>query len=148
MKIQVKLIDNKCKPLKNNITDSCYDLVARIDKPVSISFGEIVKVPTGIITVLPPGWEALVYARSGISSKHGIAPVNCVGVIDQQYRGEIIVPLTKSSIGEDYIITPYERIAQIAFRKIPEHDLEFLPFDAVINPTERGDNGFGSSGKV
>ena len=156
--IKIRVLDERCKPIKAHPSDACYDLVARLDEPVDIWPGFIEKIPVGINVVMPDGWEALVYARSGLASREGIAPVNCVGVIDAHYRGEIIVPLTRSKhyiktntttkyeSSRKFTINPGDRIAQIAFRKIPEFTVTYLDKDAPIKRTDRNDNGFGSSG--
>ena len=83
-----------------------YDLHADLDAPLSIRPGEIKKIPTGIaIAIGDNNAVGLVYARSGLASKFGIAPINCVGVIDSDYRGELLVPLTNHGM-EEYVIRP------------------------------------------
>lgn len=121
------------------------DLRACIDAPVTIPAGDRSMIPTGLAIALPgPEWVALVYARSGLAIKHGIAPANCVGVIDSDYRGEIVVGLLNSS-KEPYTIEPGERVAQLVI--MPVTQAEITVTDA-LDETERGAGGFGSTGKV
>ena len=88
-------------------------------------------------------FAAFVYARSGLATKHGIIPANCVGVIDSDYRGEILVTLT--NIGkEPYTVAPFERIAQMILAPICLPELRQV---AELDATERGAGGFGSTGK-
>ena len=106
--------------------------------------GERVRIGTGIALSIPsPGLAAFVYARSGLATKYGIIPANCVGVIDSDYRGEILVTLT--NIGkEPYTVAPFERIAQMILAPVCLPELREV---AELDPTERGAGGFGSTGK-
>ena len=120
------------------------DLRACIDAPVAIPAGERAMIPTGLAIALPgPEWVALVYARSGLAIKHGLAPANCVGVIDSDYRGEVTVGLLNSS-REDYTIEPGERVAQLVI--MPVTQARITVTDA-LDETERGSGGFGSTGR-
>lgn len=120
-----------------------YDLCADLAEPLELLPGERKKVPTGIaIGIGDAGIVGLVYARSGLSVKHGIAPINCVGVIDSDYRGELLVPLTNHG-QEAYVIQPGERIAQLLLAPV------FLPELVEVDELEetgRGTGGFGSTG--
>ena len=101
-------------------------------------------LPTGIAIELPgPGYVALVFARSGLGIKHGIAPANCVGVIDSDYRGEILVGLQNSG-DADYVIQPADRIAQLMVLPILRPTLTVVE---ELDETERGSGGFGSTGR-
>lgn len=121
------------------------DLRACIDEPVTILPGDRVLIPTGLAIALPgPEWVALVYARSGLAIKHGLAPANCVGVIDSDYRGEIVVGLLNSS-KEPYAIEPGERVAQLVIMSVTQAAITVTD---VLDETERGAGGFGSTGKV
>ncbi len=121
-----------------------FDLTAAISEPVTIKPNELCKIPTGIAIGLPSAdYVALVFARSGIAVKHGIALSNGVGVIDSDYRGEIQVGLCNLS-NEPYTIEPGERIAQLVVMPV------CLPVIEVVNSldqTQRGAGGFGSTGK-
>ena len=122
-----------------------YDLSACTDEPLTIAPGETAKVPTGIAVQLEAesGYVLLTYARSGLATKHGLAPANCVGVIDLDYRGEIFIPLRNSS-GAAYTITPGERIAQLVVTPVITPQIEEA---AELDSTARGEGGFGSSGR-
>jgi len=124
---------------------ACMDLRACIDGPVVIPAGERKMIPCGFAIALPsPDYVALVFARSGMAIKSGIAPANCVGVIDSDYRGEVIVGLLNSSKA-DYTIAPGDRIAQLAV--MPVVQAQVTVTDA-LDETERGAGGFGSTGKA
>ena len=120
------------------------DLRACIDEPVTVPAGERAMIPTGLAIALPGAeWVALVYARSGLAIKHGLAPANCVGVIDSDYRGEIVVGLLNSS-KEDYTVEPGERVAQLVI--MPVAQAEIVVTD-TLDETQRGAGGFGSTGR-
>ena len=120
------------------------DLYAVLDSGKTLERGEILMVPTGIAIELPsPDYVAYIFARSGLAIKHGITLANCVGVIDSDYRGEVCVGLVNVS-NTPYTITPGERIAQLVISPVslmPVMETESL------SDTERGEGGFGSTGK-
>lgn len=122
---------------------AAMDLHACIDEAVSIPAGGRKVVPTGLAIALPsPDYVALVYARSGLGIKHGVAPANCVGVIDSDYRGEIMVGLQNS--GEsDFTVQPGDRIAQLMIAPVVRADLCVVE---ELDETDRGAGGFGSTG--
>lgn len=103
---------------------------------------QIVKIPTGLAMGIPLGHEGQVRARSGLSSKHGITPVNSPGTIDSDYRGEIIVPLINHG-SEAFTITHGLRIAQLVIAPIAAFPIEEV---GELDTTERGRGGFGSTG--
>ena len=110
------------------------DLCAALEEPLTIAPMQRVLVPTGLAIELPDaGCVALVYARSGLSIKHGLCMANGVGVVDSDYRGELKVT-----------IAPGERVAQLCIA--PVWQAAFVPA-ATLNETERGEGGFGSTGK-
>lgn len=118
------------------------DLYACSAEEIVIRAGETVLVPAGIAVAIPRGYVGLIFARSGLGIKRGLAPANKVGVIDADYRGEIMVGLHNHS-NADQIIAPYERIAQMAivpFLQVPYEEAEEL------DDTDRGQGGFGSTG--
>ena len=118
--------------------------VACMEEAVVIPAGGRKVIPTGIAIALPsPDYVALVFARSGLGIKHGIAPANCVGVIDSDYRGEILVGLQNSG-DADYVIQPADRIAQLMVTPVVQADVELVD---ELDETERGAGGFGSTGK-
>lgn len=123
---------------------AAMDLCACIDEAVTIQPQEIVGVPTGIAIGLPSAaYVALVFARSGLGIKHGIALANGVGVIDSDYRGEIRVGLVNQS-HTAYTVQPGDRIAQLAVVPVVQAELEMTD---TLDETERGMGGFGSTGK-
>ncbi len=101
------------------------------------------KVPTGLAMAIPEGYVGLIFARSGLATKHGLTPANCVGVIDSDYRGEIVVALVNLG-AEDYVIQPGERIAQLVI--VPFAQPALVEAQA-LSQTDRGAGGFGSTGK-
>ena len=122
---------------------AAMDLHACLDEPVTIGPGELVRIPTGIAIALPsPAYVALVFARSGLGVKHGIALSNGVGVIDSDYRGEIQVGLTNLS-RTPYTISPADRIAQLSV--VPVVQVNPVPVED-LDETGRGTGGFGSTG--
>lgn len=120
------------------------DLFAAVSSPVTIAPGELVRVPTGVAIGLPgPETVGLIYARSGLAVKHGISLSNAVGVIDSDYRGELIVGLCNLS-NEPYTIEPEERIAQLVIA--PVFMANICEMDD-LDETERSAGGFGSTGR-
>ena len=119
------------------------DLCAAIDTPVTIEPGKSVLIPTGIAIAPEESCVCLLFPRSGLSVKHGITLANTVGVIDQDYRGEIKAALINHST-EAYTVTPGERIVQLMFVRFAQ--AQFIPADR-LDETERGEGGFGHTGK-
>lgn len=121
------------------------DLRACIDAPVTILPGEQALVPTGLAIALPScDYVALLYARSGLAIKHGLSPANCVGVIDSDYRGEIVVAL-RNYAKEPYTVEPGERIAQMVITPVVQAAIALVD---ELDDTDRGAGGFGSTGRV
>ena len=120
-----------------------YDLYAATDQILDIAPHSTIKVGTGISFELPEGTFAAIYARSGIATKRGLRPANCVGVIDSDYRGPIIVALHNDT-DEMQSIEPGERIAQMIL--LPYIEMKFNEVNE-LSDTSRGDSGFGASGK-
>ena len=119
------------------------DLYACIDAPLTIGAGETKLVHTGIAMEIPVGYVGLIYARSGLATKRGLAPANKVGVIDSDYRGEIMVGLYNQS-GAEQTVEQGERIAQIVLT--PYLKAEFSAAEE-LSDTDRGTGGFGSTGR-
>ena len=105
--------------------------------------GETVKVSTGLRMAPPEGWYVAIYARSGLATKQGIAPANKTGIVDQDYRGPVIVALHNHS-NIPQMITHGDRIAQMAVVPFWQADFEEV---SELDETERGAGGFGSTGK-
>ncbi len=123
---------------------AAMDLCACIDAPVTIPAGARQVVPTGIAIALPsPDYVALLFARSGLGIKKGIALSNGVGVIDSDYRGEIAVGLVNLS-QEDYTVLPGDRIAQLMIVPVVQPAVTFVD---TLDETERGTGGLGSTGR-
>lgn len=118
------------------------DLYACIEAPITFAPGETILVHTGIAMEIPEGFAGLIYARSGLASKKGLAPANKVGVVDADYRGEIMVALHNHS-NNSVSIEPKERIAQLVIT--PYLTAQFTETDTLSN-TIRGTGGFGSTG--
>ncbi|MBS6942546.1 MAG: dUTP diphosphatase [Clostridiales bacterium] len=119
------------------------DLYACLETAVEIAAGGTAMIPTGLAMELPEGTVGLVYARSGLASKKGLAPANKVGVIDSDYRGEVMVALHNHS-AQAAVVEPGERIAQLVVA--PVLRAAFAEADA-LSDTVRGEGGFGSTGR-
>lgn len=144
MKLLVKKLNKDAVlPSRATAESAGYDLSSCGE--VTISPHETVKIPTGIAVELvdAPDSVMLIFARSSLAVKHGIAPANCVGVIDTDYRGEIIVALTNSS-NNSYTVAKGERIAQLVVTPILLPDIEEAQ---SLTETKRGSGGFGSTGR-
>jgi len=138
-----KLKENAVIPTYGSEYAAGADLYACIDEDLTINPGETKLVSTGIAMELPLGYAGLVYARSGLASKRGLAPANKVGVVDADYRGEVMVALHNHS-NEPQTITTGERIAQYViapYLKAVFNEVEEL------SDTVRGAGGFGSTGQ-
>lgn len=142
MKIQ-KLTDTAHLPTRGSREAAGWDLYADCADPVVINHNETVMIHTGIAAEIPRGCFGGVYARSGLSVKKGLRPANCTGVIDSDYRGEILVALHNDS-DETMIVSHHDRIAQLIVQRYNIVDIQQV---AHISNTERGSGGFGSSGK-
>lgn len=137
-----KLRDDAIIPTQGSKYAAGYDLYAAIDAPITIKSEETVKIGTGLAFELPEGFFAGIFARSGLATKQGLRPANCVGVIDCDYRGEVIVAIHNDS-NRNTVIAPGDRIAQMIL--LPYQSMEFTEVND-LNETDRGDGGFGSSG--
>ena len=142
MKIK-KLNENAIVPTYGSLCAAGADLYACEENAVTIEPGKTVLVHTGIAMAIPDGYVGLIYARSGLACKRGLAPANKVGVIDSDYRGEIMVALhNHGDVAQT--VESGERIAQIVFT--PYVAAEFTVAD-TLDDTVRGEGGFGSTGK-
>lgn len=119
------------------------DLYACLEEPVTIEPGKTVFLPTGLSMALPKGYVGLVYARSGLACKQGLAPANKVGVIDSDYRGEFMIALHNHST-EPRVVEHGDRIAQLVVTPVIQPD--YYEAD-TLDDTLRGTGGFGSTGK-
>lgn len=145
MEIKVKkLYEDAILPTKGSEYAAGYDLYAHFEAPIIIIPAHTtIKVGTGIAVEPPQGTFGAVFARSGLATKQGLRPANCVGVCDEDYRGEYIVALHNDT-DADKEIASGERIAQLVF--IPYITGELIEVDE-LDETKRGAGGFGSTGK-
>lgn len=138
-----KLNENAIIPTKGSQYAAGYDLYSAEDYDVQINPHTTVKIQTGLAFEIPQGFFGAIFARSGLATKEGLRPANCVGIIDSDYRGNVIIAVHNDS---EYIknIKKGERIAQIIFLPCC-----FFILNEVdeLSGTERNDGGFGSSGK-
>lgn len=142
--VKVKKLDSKASlPSYGTASAAGADLYALLDGEITVKPDETVLVHTGIALEIPEGFVGLVYARSGIATKRGLAPANKVGVIDSDYRGEILVALHNHS-KIDQTVTNGERIAQLVIA--PYLTANFVEAQQ-LDETLRGEGGFGSTGK-
>lgn len=142
-KVNIKKLNEKAiLPTYGSEYAAGADLYACLDDIVTIAPGETYLVKTGIAMEVPAGFAGLIYARSGLASKKGLAPANKVGVVDADYRGEIMVALHNHS-NNDQSVEPGERIAQMVIT--PFLTAEYTLVDE-LNETVRGEGGFGSTG--
>ena len=137
-----KLCDKAIVPTYGSEFAAGADLYACEDAPVTIEPGQTKLVHTGIAMAIPTGLVGLIYARSGLASKRGLAPANKVGVIDSDYRGEIMVALHNHGTAPQ-TIEHGERIAQLVLA--PVINAKFNVVDD-LDSTARGEGGFGSTG--
>jgi dUTP pyrophosphatase len=147
-KVTTKFINNSNNedPTYAKEGDSGFDLRAFIDEPVTLKPLERKLIPTGLKFELSPNTELQVRPRSGMALKHGISVLNTPGTVDEGYRGDVgIIAVNLSN--EDYTIQPGERIAQAVIMNVVGHRLSNLEKVENLTETERGDTGYGSSGK-
>lgn len=144
MKINIKKLTNTATiPTRQHEGDAGYDLYADIQEPITIEPHTTEFIKTGIAVEIPTGYFGAVFARSGLASKQGLRPANCVGVCDSRYRGEYMVALHNDS-NDIKIISSGDRVAQLVV--MPHLDVEFNEVNE-LSDTERGDGGFGSTGR-
>lgn len=144
MKINIKkLNENATIPTRGSSQAAGYDLYACINKTIYIAPHTTVKIGTGLSVEIPDGYFGGIFARSGLATKKGLRPSNCVGVCDSDYRGEYIVAIHNDT-DEMMSIEPNERIAQLIV--VPYLPVEFNEVDE-LSETERGTGGFGSTGR-
>jgi dUTP pyrophosphatase len=141
--VKIKKINAKAViPAYGSVDSAGADLYACLEDAVAIAPGQTVMIPTGLALEVPENHAGLVYARSGLASKKGLAPANKVGVIDSDYRGELIVALYNHG-QEAQIVSPGDRIAQLVVT--PVLSCDFVESD-ILSDTSRGSGGFGSTG--
>ncbi len=145
MQIPIKVLRPGAQlPVYSSEQAAGADLHAWLEAPLTIEPGETAMIPTGLAIALPVGYAGLLYARSGLAARRGLAPANKVGVIDPDYRGELIVTLHNHG-REAQTIQPGERVAQLVVT--PYLTCDFVPTD-TLDETARGEGGYGSTGRV
>ena len=140
-----KLRQNAIIPKRATTGSAGLDLCACIENPLEIKSGEIVKIPTGL-AVEYVGEESvalLIYSRSSLATKYGLTLANSVGVVDLDYRGEIMVSIINHG-KESFTVTPDERVAQLVVTPVLMPETEEV---CELSQTNRGEGGFGSTGK-
>lgn len=144
MKI-MKIYDDAILPTRGSAEAAGYDLYARLKEHETLQIlpHQTTKIGTGIAIECPKGYFAGIFARSGLATKQGLRPANCVGVVDSDYRGEIIVAIHNDS-DEIHYIENGDRIAQMIL--IPYIPMTFVETDE-LSESGRGQDGFGSTGK-
>ncbi|MBR8700784.1 Deoxyuridine 5'-triphosphate nucleotidohydrolase [Fusobacterium sp. DD29] len=144
-KVKVKVVTAQGVTLPKYETEGSagMDIRANITEPITLGSLERKLVPTGIKVSIPEGYEIQVRPRSGLALKHGISMANATGTIDSDYRGEIRVILINLS-KDEYTIEPQERIGQMVLNKVEQIEFEVV---TSLDETERGEGGFGHTGK-
>jgi len=136
-----------CRPIKATTGSTGYDLKAYINEPITINPRQTAIIPTGVRCVIDDRLDMQIRSRSGLAYKHGVVVLQGIGTIDSDYEGELIVMLINLS-NKKYTIEPYDRIAQITFNLKADVSISFEDsMSWVSNNTERGEGGFGSTGK-
>lgn len=144
MEVKIKkLREDAVIPTKGSKAAAGYDLYACCDDVTIIEPHKTEKIRTGLAIQAPTGYFGAIFARSGLATKNGLRPANCVGVCDEDYTGEYVVVLHNDT-GQVQRINPHDRIAQLVF--LPYIGVEFKEVDELEN-TERGSGGFGSTGR-
>ncbi len=145
MELKVRIVNKSGNPLPQYKTEMSagMDLMAFLNKDVLLKAHERILIPTGIFIELPKGYEAQIRPRSGLALKNGISIVNSPGTIDADYRGEIGVILLNTS-SEDFTIKNGDRICQMIIAK---HETALWDVVDILDETERGEGGFGHTGK-
>ena len=143
MSVEIKkLKDNATIPTYGSESAAGADLYACLEEPVTIEPGETYLVPTGLAMALPEGYAGLIYARSGLASKKGLAPANKVGVVDSDYRGEVMVALHNHS-KQAATVEHGERVAQLV---VTPYIMSVFNTVDELDDTKRGTGGFGATG--
>ena len=137
-----RLSETAIMPTYGSEQAACMDLYADVSYPIHIAPHITVKIGCGFAFQPPKGYCGLIFARSGTATKQGLRPANCVGVCDEDYRGEYIVAVHNDT-EMTQTVNPYERIAQVMF--VPYEQFDLVEVEE-LGATERNDGGFGSTG--
>lgn len=143
--LKIKKLREKARvPFRATPGSAGMDLYACIDNEITIQPHTVEVIPTGIAIALEsPRYVAYLFARSGLAIRHGIAPANCVGVVDSDYRGEVCVGLLNQT-DEPFTVAPDDRIAQMVIAEVTLPEIEIAD---ELDDTQRAAGGFGSTGK-
>jgi dUTP pyrophosphatase len=143
--VQIKIVNTSSNPLPQYATSgsSGMDIRAALDIPMTLQPLQRTLIPTGLFIEIPNGYEVQIRPRSGLAIKQGITCLNTPGTIDSDYRGEIKIILINLS-GEEQVINPGDRIAQMIIQKVERAEFEQVE---ILNETERAAGGFGHTGK-
>jgi dUTP pyrophosphatase len=144
MKVEIVNKSNYPTPQYATELSAGMDLKANTSEPITLGPLERALIPTGLYIALPEGTEAQIRPRSGLAAKHGISVLNAPGTIDADYRGEIKVILVNLS-NEAFTVNPGERIAQMVVAKYEKVEWQEVE---TLSETERGEGGFGSTGRA
>ena len=144
MNIKITLLEHGPRDIPDNASKGAagIDIEASIKEPIKIDPRERILIPSGFKIELPINYEAQIRPRSGLAIKHGITVLNSPGTIDSDYRGEVGVILINHS-DKNYVIEPRTRVAQMVICKVTKMNLVKV---SLLNDTERGSGGFGSTG--
>lgn len=144
MDVRIKKLNDLAKiPTRGSKFSAGYDLYAATNYDIQIPPHSTVKIGTGLAMDISVGWFGAIFARSGIATKRGLRPANCVGVVDADFRNEVMVALHNDS-NETMTVQAGERIAQLIL--LPYQDIDFKEVNELSN-TDRGMGGFGSTGE-
>ena len=144
MKINVKKLREAAKlPFRATEGSAGADLYACLEASVTVEPSQRATIPVGIALEIPSGYGGFVFPRSSVACKFGVSLPNCVGVIDSDYRGELCVPVINHS-SEPYVISNGDRIAQLVILPVENAVYEYTD---DLSDTQRGEGGFGSTGK-
>ena len=145
MIINVKKLRESAKlPFRATEGSAGADLYACLEAPVTVQPAQRVTIPAGIAVEIPQGYGGFIFPRSSVACKFGVSLPNCVGVIDSDYRGELCVPVINHG-AEPYVISGGDRIAQLVILPVENAVYEYAD---DLSDTERGEGGFGSTGKA
>ena len=142
--LKIKLLSNTSHiPTRGSDGAAGYHLWSNNEASICIKPHETVKIGTGVAVQIPHGYFGAIFARSGLATKRLLRPGNCVGVVDEDYTGEVIVAVHNDS-DEPQVVNPFERIAQLVILPYYAPDIEIVD---DLDETERGAGGFGSTGE-
>lgn len=143
MNLKIKRLTDTAKlPYKGSEHSAGVDLYSCDENEISVYPSQTVKISTGLAMEIPEGYFGAIFARSGLATKRNLRPSNCVGVIDSDYRGEVIVAIHNDS-NVIQSIKPFERVAQLVI--LPYMDVDVTEVE-TLTETARGEGGFGSTG--